>query len=182
MGSGRESVVDRAGPDIPPTAEGVKVFTEDDESIHTVYSLRGGDVALYAGERQVERGSSPEVDSVEVRFRESKDDQGRRGAVLVRTRGDRKRGGETVELLQEMYRIHEGRSDLPLMAYRSYGGWKVWTRGQATYCLRRGLTVVAEVWEKGREGEKAPLVLEEFSATRLAAMVASPQVIQREGR
>ena len=34
-------------------------------------------------------------------------------------------------LMQELYRSHEGRLDLSLMAYRSYAGWKVWTRGQA---------------------------------------------------
>ena len=68
-----------------------------------------------------------------------------------------------MELLQELYRIHEGRLDLPLMTYRSYGCWKVWTRGQATYCLRRGLSVVAGAWEKGKEGEKTRLILEEFA-------------------
>ena len=108
------------------------MFAEDDESVHAVYCRRGGDGAFYAGERQVEEGSSPEVNTVEVWFRGSKVDQGRRGEVLVRIRGDRGRGDETVALMQELYQIHEGRLDLPLMAYRSYEGWKVWTRGQAT--------------------------------------------------
>ena len=89
-------------------------------------------------EQQVEGGSSPGIDTVELRFRGSKSDQGRRGAVLVRTRGDLGTGEDTVELEQELYRIHNGILDLPLMAYRSHGGWKVWTRGQATYCLRGG--------------------------------------------
>ena len=92
----------------------------------------------------------------------------------MRTRDDRRRGGETVELVQELYRIHEGRSDLPLMVYRSYGGWKVWTRGQATYCLRRGLSVVAEAWEKEGRGENSGRI---GGATRLAAMGARPLVI-----
>ena len=104
----------------------------------------------------------------------------------MRTRGD----PETVELIQELYRIHDGRSDLPLMAYRSHGGWKVWTRGQATYFLRRGLSVVATARENREGGGKARLVPEEFAlhsgriggATRLAAMGASFRVIQREGR
>ena len=99
-----------------------ELFAEDDGSVHAVYCLSGGDVAFYAGERQVEGGSSTGIDKVEVRFRGSKGDQGRRGAVLVRTKGDRGTGGETVELMQELYRIHDGRSDLPLMAYRSHGG------------------------------------------------------------
>ena len=112
------------------------------------------------------------------------------GAVLVRTKGDRGTGGETVELMQELYQSHDGRSDLPLMAYRSHGGWKVWTRGQATYYQRRGLLVVATARENREGGGKARLVPEEFAlksgriegATRLAAMEASSRVIQREGR
>ena len=95
-----------------------------------------------------------------------------------------------MELMQELYRIHNGILDLPLMAYRSHGGWKVWTRGQATYCLRRGLSVMATAREDREEGGKARLVPEEFAlhsgriggATRLAAMGASSRVIQREGR
>ena len=50
----------------------------------------------------------------------------------MRIKGGRNNGDEAVELLQELYEIHEGRLDLPLMAYRSYGVWQVWTRGQAT--------------------------------------------------
>jgi len=89
-----------------------------------------------------------------------------------------------VQLLQELYRIHEGRSDLPLMAYGSYGGWNVWTSGQANYCLRRGLSVVAEAWMKEGKGENTRLVPEEFvlhsgGATRMPGMGASPLVIQR---
>ena len=102
-----------------------EVFAEDDGRVHAVYCLRGGDVAFYAGERQVEEGSSPGIDKMEVRLGGSKGDQGRKVAVLVRARDDRGTRGETVELMQELYRIHDGRSDLPLMAYRSHGGWKV---------------------------------------------------------
>ena len=115
-----------------------ELFAKDDGSVHAVYGLRMGVVAFYEGERQVKEGSSPDVDTVEVRFRGSKGDQGRIGTVLVRTRVDRGRGSETVELMQELYRIHEGRPDLPLMVYRSDGSWKVWTRGQATYSCAGG--------------------------------------------
>ena len=80
-------------------------------------------MVFYKGKWQVERRSSPGIDAVEVRFRGSKGDQGRKGGVLVRTTGDWSKGGEAVELLQELHRIHEGRLDLPLMAYRNYGGW-----------------------------------------------------------
>ena len=77
-----------------------ELFAEDDGRVHAVYGLRGGGVAFYAGERQVEGGGSPKVDTMEVRFGGSKGDQGRRGAVLVRTRGNRGTEGETVELMQ----------------------------------------------------------------------------------
>ena len=140
-----------------------ELFAEDDGRVRTVYCLRGEDVAFYTGERQVEGRSSPEKDTLEVCFRRSKGDQGRRGAVLVRTRGDRGRWSETVELIQELYRIHGERPDLPLMAYRSHGGWKVWMRGQATYCLRRGLSVLAMARKNREEGGKARLVPEEFA-------------------
>ena len=39
------------------------MFAEDDGSVHAVYGLRGGDVAFYVAERQVEEGSSPEVNT-----------------------------------------------------------------------------------------------------------------------
>lgn len=47
----------------------------------------------------MEGGRSPEVDTVEERFRGSKDDQGWKGAVLVRMKGDGDKGSEAVELL-----------------------------------------------------------------------------------
>ena len=68
-----------------------------------------------------------------------------------------------MELMQELYLIHDRRSDLPLMAYRNHGGWKVWTRGQGTYCPRRGLSVVATARENREEGGKARLAPEEFA-------------------
>ena len=46
-----------------------ELFAEDDGRVHALYCLRGEDVAFYVGERQVEGGSSPEVGTVEVRFR-----------------------------------------------------------------------------------------------------------------
>ena len=108
----------------------------------------------------------------------------------MRTKGDRNTTGEAVELLQRLYQGHEGRLDLPLMAYRSYEGYQAWTGDQATHYLRRGLSVVAETWEKERRGGKARLVSEEFAlhtgriggTARLSTMGASPLVMQREGR
>ena len=49
-----------------------ELFAEDEGSVHAVYDLRGGDVVFYESEREVEEGSSPELDTVEVRFRGSK--------------------------------------------------------------------------------------------------------------
>ena len=53
-----------------------ELFAEDDGRVHAVYCFRGGDVAFHSGERQVEKRSSPEVNTVEVRFRGSKGDRG----------------------------------------------------------------------------------------------------------
>ena len=64
--------------------EASELFAEDDGSVHAVYCLGGGDVVFYPGERQVEGGSSPGVNTVEVRFtvleakRGSTDDDERR--------------------------------------------------------------------------------------------------------
>ena len=63
--------------------------------MHAVYCLSRGDIAFLAGDRQVEGEISPGVDAVVVRFRGSKSSQGRKGAVLVRAKGD----GEAVKLL-----------------------------------------------------------------------------------
>ena len=51
-----------------------ELFAEDDGRVHAVYCLRGGVVAFYAGERQVEGGSSPGIGWVVVHFRGSKGD------------------------------------------------------------------------------------------------------------
>lgn len=60
-------------------------------------------MAFYVGECHLEGGDSPDVNVVEVRFRGFKDDQGRKVAVLVRTKGKGGEGGEAVELQQELY-------------------------------------------------------------------------------
>ena len=40
-------------------------------------------------------------------------------------KGDGDKEGKAVKLLQELYRLHDGGSDLPLRANRGYGGWQV---------------------------------------------------------
>lgn len=52
-----------------------ELFAEDDGRVHAVNCLRGEDKAFYAGESLAERGSSSGVDTVEVRFRDSKGNQ-----------------------------------------------------------------------------------------------------------
>ena len=49
-----------------------ELFAEDESGAHAVCCIRREDVAFYAGERQVEGGKSPGVDTPEVRFRGSK--------------------------------------------------------------------------------------------------------------
>lgn len=69
------------------------------------------------------------MDTVWLPFRSFKGGQGRRGAVLVRVKCDWDSGGEVVELLQELYRMHGGWSDLPWMAYQGYARWQVSING-----------------------------------------------------
>ena len=76
------------------------------------------------------------------------------------------------------------------MTYRIGAEWRVWTRGQAAYCLGSGLERMGEKWRSQGKGSAAELIPEEFAphsgrvggATRLAEMGAPPWVIQREGR
>ena len=99
-----------------------------------------------------------------------------------------------MELLGEllgMFRGVEMPEEAPLMTFWSSTKRKVWTRGQATHCLRTGLPCVAEEWGQQRRGREAVrLIPEEFAlhsgrigaATKLAAEGVSDAVIQREGR
>ena len=94
-----------------------------------------------------------------MRFRGSKGNQVRKGAVLVRTRKvwgvgeDAGVVGLLVELFS-MYGSEELTGEAPLMAYRAVEGWRVWSRGQATQCLRSGIADVGGKWrEEGRGDE-----------------------------
>lgn len=59
--------------------------------------------------------NSPEMHTVELRFRSSKGDQERKEAVLMRTNGNGDKEGEAVNFLQEMYEINERITGLSLM-------------------------------------------------------------------
>lgn len=92
--------------------------------MHAVYCLIGEDMTFYVGERQMEEETAQRWTRFQRRPRAER-------GVLVRMKGDGGKGGEAVELLQELYHIYDGRLNLPLMAYWSYGGWNIWTKGQA---------------------------------------------------
>jgi len=162
---------------------------------HKVYCLRRGDVAFFRDNEQLGEGKRQEANKVEVRFRGSKGDQGRKGAVVVRTRtglGGEGKGG-AVGLLVElfgMYNDGELTGEAPLMSYRGTEGWRVWGRGQATRCLRDGIANVGRKWRDEGRGAGAKLIPEEFAlhsgriggATRLAANRVPEAVIKKEGR
>ena len=70
-------------------------------------------MALFRGGRQLRRGRKREADTVEVRFRGSKGNQGKKEAVLVRTRNGRVGGrasgeGAAAELLEELFGMFKG--------------------------------------------------------------------------
>lgn len=68
-------------------------------------------------------------------------DQERKGVILVETLDP------VVELLVELIRTQGGDgvpSSLPLMVSKSGSEGRIWTRRQATQCLRSGIEKVAE--------------------------------------
>ena len=75
MGIGEKNSVDRAVDFIPHVFECVKVVRGGRRWSARHVLLRREDVAFCASERQVEGGSSPGVDTVEVRFGGSKSNQ-----------------------------------------------------------------------------------------------------------
>lgn len=80
------------------------MLVEDDSRVHAVNYLREKIVEFRAGERQVEGGESPGIDTVEVRFKGSNSDHGRNGAKLARMKDGGNKGAEAVEL----YRLMKG--------------------------------------------------------------------------
>ena len=51
-----------------------------------------------------------------------------------------------VELVGYYGKTVPGGKNAPLMAYMSGGRWRVWTKGQATFCFRSGLERVGRKW------------------------------------
>ena len=148
-----------------------ELFAEEGGKVHEVYCLRRGDVAFFDKGVQLGPGRREAADRVEIRFREGKGDQGKKGAVAVITQGSGGVGegpeGNVVNLMVKLVGYYRktvpGGENAPLMTYRSGGRWRVWTKGQATFCLRSRLE---RVGRKGREqgrGAVGELVAEEFA-------------------
>ena len=167
-----------------------EIFANGKGVFHEVYYLMREDVAFFKDNEQLVGSRIRKANKVEVRFKESKGDQGRKGAVLVRPRTGRGRKGEggAVGLLVELFRLY-GNGNLteeaPFMPIRGKDGWEVWSRGRATQCLRDGIASVGERWTEEGRGAGATLIPEEFSlhsgriggATRLAARGVPEAVI-----
>ena len=110
-------------------------------------------VLFFGDNDQLAEGSILEASEVDVRFRGSKANQGRQGAVLVRTRSGLGGGedvGAVVRLVElfRMYNDGELAGEAPLMSYRGSDGWRVWSRGKGTWCLKKGFASV------GKRGER----------------------------
>ena len=106
-----------------PMLRASQLFAGKKGEYPTVYRLLRGDVAFSRDNEQLGEGKRQETNIVEVRFRGSKGDQGRKGAVLVRTRTGRggEDEGEAVGLLVELFSMYndgEWTGEAPLMSCR----------------------------------------------------------------
>ena len=63
-----------------------EILAVSQTSMHVVHGLRRGDVAFFRGAVQLSAAQWHSADRVEVRFRSSKGDQFRKGAVVTRKR------------------------------------------------------------------------------------------------
>ena len=70
--------------------------------------------------------------------------------------------GLLVELFR-MYNDGELTGEAPLMSYRGTDGWRVWSRGKATQCFRKGLASGGRRWREEERGAGASLIPEEFA-------------------
>ena len=145
--------------------------------------MRRADVAFFHGNIQLAVAQWSIADHFEVRFRGSKGDQLRKGAVVTRVRkGPSMRvgeGGGYVDLMIELMSCHLFLpSSAPLVACAvGSGRWSMWTQHQATVALRK-MVALAGV----RAEEYALHSLGIGGATHLSAGGATPAVLQREGR
>lgn len=82
-----------------------ELFAGAGGKVNEEYILRRGDVAFFRGTEQVMGARRREADKVEARFRASKGDQQRKGAILVRVRWGKgaQRDEGAVGLLAELF-------------------------------------------------------------------------------
>lgn len=71
--------------------------------MHKVYYLRERDTAFFAGAHKFGQGKRGKTETVEVNLRGSEGDQGRKGGVLMRSRGKKQGDGDEVERLVEVF-------------------------------------------------------------------------------
>ena len=80
-----------------------EIFAETRTRAHEFYCLRRADVEFFRAERPLEWGQWSMADRFEVRFRRSKGDQLRKGAILTRARKGPPKpvgaGGDAVDLM-----------------------------------------------------------------------------------
>ena len=151
--------------------------------IHKTYCLQRADVAFFRGRVKLWVAQWSRADRVEVRFRASKSDQLRKGAVISRVRAGSPRpsgaGAGAVDLMLElMSYFFILLSSASLLAYGSGGGrWSMWTKQQGTVALRE-VVALAGV----RADVYALYSLGIGGATYLSAGGACPETLQREGR
>ena len=60
-----------------------ELFAGEKGDFHSIYCLRRLDVTVFRSNEKLREGRRHEADQIEVRFRGSNGEQGRKGAVLV---------------------------------------------------------------------------------------------------
>ena len=138
--------VDRAGLDVSPAAESLVTVRGEMRECARRLMLKEGRRGLLRERGAAGTGKEEGNGCGGDPFQRGRRKPGEKGAVAVRTKRTGKVGGglegNVVDLLVELvgyYRkIIPWGKNAPLKAYRERGK-VVWTRGQATFCLRSGL-------------------------------------------
>ena len=106
-----------------------EMFAEIRSRIHESYCLRRADVAFFSGDSQQAEALWSTDDRVEVRFRGSKGNQSRKGAVLTHVRPVGAGGGAVDLLIEVMSCYLFLPSSAPLVVFGAGNGrWAMWTK------------------------------------------------------
>lgn len=98
LGGLREDRVERPGAILLLLLRASELFAKDaGEGIHGVFCVRSGDTAFFRGDHQAFGSRVEDAYKAETMFRGSKGDQGRNGAILMRTVGPARREHGAVE-------------------------------------------------------------------------------------